>query len=141
MKNNIIIKLNSSVKRSDREKPEVIEFNTLGKMERFGDGYKISYSNNFSNGKKKLETVITVSKDNAVIERNDDYFSKISLDKGKSFYSYHTSPFGTLKVKTIANEVENNLSAEGGDLFLKYCVNLGGEYSADNEIAIHVKKV
>jgi uncharacterized beta-barrel protein YwiB (DUF1934 family) len=112
-----------------------VELNTLGQMEPFGDGYKISY-----NGEYNLETVITVNKDNAMIERNDEFLSKIFIDKNQVFCAYQEMPFGTIRVKTRANEIENNLSADGGDLVLKYCVNLIGKYSVDNEISIHVKK-
>ena len=49
-------------------------------------------------------------------------------------------PFGEMVIGVYTHAIRNRLTPEGGELFLRYTIDMNGSYLSDNEIRLSVRK-
>ncbi len=105
------------------------------------NGFKIVYQESEATGFEGEHTEITAcGNEMATILRSGDRGSLLVVEKDKKHHCQYFTPYGELSIGIYANAIENNLTADGGSLYLKYTVDANSSYISDNEVIIEISE-
>jgi uncharacterized beta-barrel protein YwiB (DUF1934 family) len=123
----------------DRSETELM---TTGTMDQKDGVWEISYLDSDATGFEGATTTIHADGTRAVsIVRTGTASSNLMIETGKKHYCLYGTPFGDLTVGIYTHKIENNLSEDGGSLYLKYTIDVNSAYMSDNEIYLDVAKL
>ncbi len=118
------------------------ELMTEGTMECSGNVWKISYNDSDATGFEGAVTTITAEGENMVsIVRSGTANSNLVIETGKKHFCLYGTPFGDLTVGIFTHKIKNELTDDGGKLYLKYTLDVNSTYMSDNEIYLDVKTI
>lgn len=130
-----------SVQIVDGEESEV-ELLTRGNFSYDGRKYCISYEDSEATGFEDSVTVIEVEDEKlASVSRVGSAPSSLILEINKKHHCHYGTPYGDMMVGIFAHRIENNLSPDGGDLYMKYTIDINSSYVSDNEIIMEIDLV
>lgn len=129
-----------SIQIVDGEETEV-ELLTKGDFAYENGRYRISYEDSEATGFENSVTVIE-AEDNrmASVSRVGSAPSNLILEINKKHHCHYGTPYGDMMVGIFAHKIENRLSAEGGDLYMKYTIDINSSYVSDNEIIMEIER-
>ncbi len=129
-----------SIQFTEDDKTET-ELVTSGTFSCENGRYTISYLDSEATGFEGSETKINV-KDNklASITRRGTSISDLIIEPGKKHHCYYATPYGEMAVGIYTHAIENNLSENGGRLYMKYTIDINTSYVSDNEIILNIKE-
>ena len=117
-----------SVQRNEEEENET-ELRTEGVYENDGKTWSVSYE----------ESEITGTEGRCVsIVRRGSANSNLMIETGKKHYCLYGTPFGDMTLGIYTNKIEDNLSPQGGRLYLRYTLDVNASFLSDNEIYLEV---
>lgn len=139
MEYNAIISMKSIQSIYD-EKTET-ELTTTGTFRIENNNFYISYEDSEATGFEGSVTEISV-KDNkyASIIRTGTTSSDLIIETGKKHHCRYETPYGSMNIGIYTHSIDNGLSENGGDLYMKYTIDINTSYVSDNEIILSVKK-
>lgn len=138
MKKSVLVTL-KSIQSDDRNKNETeliteAEFETLK-----GGGFRISYAESDATGFDGSTTEVRCYGDKiASICRSGTASSNLVMEKDKKQHCHYGTPYGELMVGIYTHAIVNGLTEDGGDLYMKYTVDINSSFVSDNEILLHV---
>lgn len=122
------------------EKTET-ELITRGKYRRENDSYYISYEDSEATGFSGSVTEISVTENKfASIIRTGSTHSDLVIEPGKKHHCHYETPFGSMDIGIYTHSIKNNLMDDGGNLYMKYTLDINTSYMSDNEIIMNIKK-
>ena len=62
----------------------------------------------------------------------------VVIETGKKHYCLYGTPFGDMTLGIYTNKIEDNLSPQGGRLYLRYTLDVNASFLSDNEIYLEV---
>lgn len=137
MKENVIIRM-FSVQYENDERTES-ELLTEGFFRKKGNLVNISYSDTEATGFEGSETSVTVRKDEyASIIRKGTSNSNLILERDKKHHCYYSTPFGGMNIGIFTHAIRNELTDDGGTLYMKYTVDINSAFVSDNEIELTI---
>lgn len=136
---NAVITL-KSIQMTDDEKSE-IELVTEGIFRQVKGGYEIEYEESETTGFENSVTVITcLGSGYASLTRSGAASSELVLEKDKKHHCYYETPFGSMMMGIYTKEIVNNITENGGDLLLRYTIDVNSAYVSDNEVYLTIEK-
>ena len=121
-----------SVQRNEEEENET-ELRTEGVYE------SVSYEESEATGFEDSTTEITGTEGRCVsIVRRGSANSNLMIETGKKHYCLYGTPFGDMTLGIYTNKIEDNLSPQGGRLYLRYTLDVNASFLSDNEIYLEV---
>ncbi len=75
-----------------------------------------------------------------VISRKGAFTTELTLETGKHHTCAYATEFGVLEIGVLASEIMQDLADDGGQVTLKYSLDVGGRPWSDNNVAITVKE-
>ena len=138
MEKDITINL-TSISSVDSERSE-IELTTVGKFKTLDNGgFQIKYDESEVTGFEGSTTFLSFFGNNIVnLRRTGTAPSELILEKNKKHHCHYGTPYGDLTMGIFTHCIDNNVSEDGGDLYLKYTVDINSSYISDNEIYIKI---
>ncbi|MBQ6714395.1 MAG: DUF1934 domain-containing protein [Clostridia bacterium] len=133
----VIIKIKST-QGLGKEK-ESIELQTFGSVEISDESVALSYDESELFG-SKVETVLTVSEDTAVMERRGEYKSRLVIKKGERNNCFYSTPHGELMIGIFGEEIKSKFGERGGEIFLGYTLDSNLQPISENTVEITVRK-
>ena len=117
---------------------DTTELFTCGRIKgRRGGDYTIFYNESEVTGYKGSEISLAVTGDNMVVMQRNGYApSHLVIEKGKKHHCHYGTPFGDFMVGISADDVRCNIGDAGGDLYLKYTVDINSTLMSENEMFI-----
>lgn len=116
------------------------ELITEGLYKKTNDGYVITYNESEATGYKGSKTKLTTIGENQVtMERSGSTSSHLFIEKGKKHHCHYGTPFGDFMVGITTKDIKSSLADNGGDLYLKYVVDINSSYVSDHEIIVNIK--
>ena len=115
------------------------EFFTVGSFAQDGDSFIIKYGDNGEIGYESCQVTITIKGETVLIERSMPAPSLLTVEKGKKHHMLYGTPYGDFMMGINAFEVKNDMTAEGGKLYLKYSIDINSDFVSENEINLTVK--
>lgn len=129
-----------SVQWYDKESSET-EIITSGDFEAVdGGGYRISYDESSATGFEGSKTELICYGNNlANLMRIGNAPSNLVIEMDKKHHCHYGTPYGDLIVGIYTHKINNDLTDDGGDIYMKYTIDINSSYVSDNEIYLNVK--
>ncbi len=103
-------------------------------------GFRISYDETDATGFLGAKTVLSCyGNRRASICRSGIASSNLVIDREKKQHCHYGTPYGELMVGIYTHAIINKLSENGGDLYMKYTIDINSSHISDNEIYINVR--
>lgn len=116
------------------------ELNTTAYFGRNGNEVTIKYTELDENGNTAGETVITVLDQQLVTIHKIGFAEAVMiLEPGKTHPVKYSTVFGDMEMLLCALEIEAQFHPGGGRLQLRYLIDIGDSYSAQNTIDLRVR--
>lgn len=115
------------------------EFFTVGSFKQDGGSFIIKYGENGEIGYESCQVTITIKDETVLIERSLPAPSLLTIEKGKKHHMLYGTPYGDFMMGINAFEVNNEMTPEGGKLYLKYSIDINSDFVSENEINLTVK--
>ncbi len=115
------------------------EFFTVGSFTEEDDSFVIRYGENAEIGYESCQVTITIKGESVYIERSMPAPSLLTIEKGKKHHMLYGTPYGDFMMGINAFEVKNEMTAEGGKLYLRYSIDINSDFVSENEINLTVK--
>ncbi|MDR2502137.1 MAG: DUF1934 domain-containing protein [Oscillospiraceae bacterium] len=120
----------------DEEKFELI---TDGLYTQGGDVSRISYTDSGVMGNENSETTFVVEPSRITLTRGAWHGGDMVFDEGEKHHFLYQTPFGSLMMGIDTESIDRNLSRDGGDLFIRYSIDVDNVIVSRNSFKISVK--
>ncbi|MBQ8931898.1 MAG: DUF1934 domain-containing protein [Ruminiclostridium sp.] len=116
------------------------ELFTVGTMESCENGYRLYYDESEATGFEGSKVTVTVTDDSVVVERTGKAISTLIIERGKKHHCHYGTEFGEFLIGVNTDEVRNDLDESGGEVYLKYTLDINSSLMSENEMKIKVKE-
>jgi len=116
------------------------EFFTTGEFEITENGFIIRYDENGEIGYENCSVTISVQPELVIIERSGAASSALYIDKNHKHHCIYGTPYGDLTLGVNTYEIENELTENGGRLYIRYGIDLNTDFISENKINITITK-
>ncbi len=101
---------------------------------------EISYEESEVTGFEGSTTFLTVTSDRLVnLKRVGTAPSNLTIEVDKKHHCHYGTPYGDFMMGVYTHAVKSTLTFDGGDLYLKYAIDVNSSHVSDNEIFLNVK--
>ncbi|MDR1954109.1 MAG: DUF1934 domain-containing protein [Clostridiales Family XIII bacterium] len=124
------------------EEPEGMEFITEGRFYRKGDSMYLVYDESDLSGMEGCTTSLKITGDTIRMKRYGEDVgieTAINFEKGKRFNGFYDTPFGSVEMEVLTNEVKNRIKESGeGSIDIDYNVSLKGLAESRSLLSIEI---
>ena len=78
--------------------------------------------------------------DSVTMMRSGKAMSTLIIERGKKHHCHYGTEFGEFMIGISTDEIKNGLSESGGDIYLKYTLDINSSFMSENEMFINVKE-
>lgn len=130
-----------SIQSSD-ENEDVTELFTYGKLSKNENGseYRIYYEESDALGFEGCNVTLDITDSTVKLMRNGNAVSNLIMEKGKKHHCHYGTPYGDFMIGIRADEIKNTVTENGGDLYLKYTIDVNSGLLSENEMFINIKE-
>ena len=121
MKKNVCITIKST-QTVDQDKDST-ELFTFGAMESTENGFRLYYDESEATGFAGSSVTLEVTDEMVTMTRSGKAISSLFIEKG-----------------VCTDEIRNELEETGGEIYLKYTLDINSSYMSENEMFINVKE-
>ena len=122
MKKNVCITIKST-QTVDEEK-DTTELFTFGAMEQFDGGFRLHYDESEATGFEGSSVTLEVSDNMVTMTRSGKVISSLFIEKGKKHHCHYGTEFGDFMIGVCTDEIKNELKSTGGDVYLRYTLDI-----------------
>ncbi len=115
------------------------ELFTKGGYTQMDGSYYIDYDETEATGYEGSHVQLQVSDNVVTMTRTGMNFSNLIFENGKRHYCHYGTEFGECMVGISTTEMKNELSADGGKIYVKYTIDVNAGLMLTNEITIKVR--
>jgi len=142
MEKDVYIDIKST--QSAEDEKDTTELFTYGRLKR-GRGkdrnkYKLIYDETEATGFQGTVTLDVSGNDMIMMNRSGDALSNLVIERGKKHHCHYGTPFGDFMVGVTADEIRSELDDHGGEIYLKYTIDINSSYMSETEMFINVKE-
>ncbi|HHY53346.1 MAG TPA: DUF1934 domain-containing protein [Clostridiales bacterium] len=121
---------------------DVIELFTTGQYYKKNGCYYISYEESEATGFEGSRTTLKVdqNEDMVTMERTGAAQSQLIVQRGVRHQCHYNIGYGDLMVGVLGSRIKSNLDDHGGDLEIKYSLDINSMYSSENEMYINIRE-
>ena len=121
---------------------DVIELFTTGQYYKKNVCYYISYEESEATGFEGSRTTLKVdqNEDMVTMERTGAAQSQLIVQRGVRHQCHYNIGYGDLMVGVLGSRIKSNLDDHGGDLEIKYSLDINSMYSSENEMYINIRE-
>lgn len=107
---------------------------------RYRDGsYYIDYDESEATGYQGSHAQLRIDEKMMTMTRTGSTFSGLVFEDGVRHFCHYGTEYGECMVGITTHELRNSLSERGGNIRLKYSIDVNSGLMAENEISISVK--
>ena len=122
--------------------PEGMEFITEGRFYNKGPSMYLIYDESEFSGMEGCTTSLKVTGDKVKMRRFGDdigFDTTIEFEKGKRFGGWYDTPFGSIEMEVLTDDVRNGIGPAGeGSLEVDYHVSLKGVTESRSRLSIQI---
>jgi len=139
MKKDVLISI-KGVFNSDNDQ-DVVELFTTGQYYKRKGCYYISYEESVATGFEGCTTTLKVEQEKMVtLKRSGTANSQLIVEQGVRHQCHYDVGFGDLLVGVLGSRIKNSLTDKGGNLEIKYSLDINSMYASVNEMYINIKE-
>lgn len=137
MENNAFISVKSF---NDLESEEGIEVLTPGEFYVEENGvFKAIYEETEISGMNGTTTTLLICNDELILEREGSTNAKMNFKKGETSISIYDTPYGMMDLQIRTEELDVDIDKNGGKVFAKYSLELGGQAPIVTNLSLNVR--
>ena len=137
---NVIISIKSSQDYNVAENDE-IELMTDGKYQHENGVSILTYMESELTGLEGTRTTIKVERDRVTMTRDGAVTSQMVFVEGEKHYFAYETPYGAVTMGLDTACIHANLGKHGGDIKLRYALNVDSTPLSRNEFKINIREV
>ncbi|NLL91305.1 MAG: DUF1934 domain-containing protein [Ruminococcaceae bacterium] len=117
-----------------------VSLSTFGSFYKKDNVYYITYEESAATGFEGDVTSLVIDSDRMVtVNRTGVSNTHMVIEKGIRHMSYYTTDFGDIRLGIRADKIENQLNDNGGQLKLRYTLDINSMDLTTNELNINVR--
>ena len=130
-----------SIQTADGDE-DTTELFTYGKLARLsnGTGYRVSYEESEATGFEGSDVTLDITQDVVKMLRNGKSYSSLIIEKGKKHHCHYGTEYGDFMIGISADEIKSDINDNGGNLYLKYTIDVNSGLLSENEMFINIKE-
>ena len=131
-----------TVQTVDEDDGEVTEMFTLGRLSRLKEqpGYRLDYEESEVTGYEGCRVALDITDNCVKLSRSGKVNSTMLIEKGKKHHGHYGTPYGDLMVGVNTDELKNDLTDSGGELYMKYTIDINSDFLSENELFVNVEE-
>jgi uncharacterized beta-barrel protein YwiB (DUF1934 family) len=139
MKKDVLISIKGVYNSEDDR--DVIELFTKGTYYKRGGKYHISYDESEATGFEGSRTTLTVDdQDKVTLLRSGKTRSQLIVERGVRHQCHYDTGMGDIILGVLGSSIRSSLGDAGGDLEVKYSLDLNSALASENEMYVNVKE-
>ena len=139
MKKDVLINIKGIFNSNDDQ--DVVELFTTGQYYKRSGCYYICYEESQATGFEGSKTTLKVEQEKMVtMERSGAASSQLIVERGVRHQCHYDIGCGELMVGVSGNLIKNALTDKGGNLSIKYSLDINSMHCSENEMHIHIKE-
>ncbi|MCL2856698.1 MAG: DUF1934 domain-containing protein [Oscillospiraceae bacterium] len=139
MKKDVLINIKSV--QSSEDDYDIIELFTTGQYYKRGGCFYISYEESESTGYEGSTTTLKVEPEKMVtLVRTGTANSQLIVERGVRHQCHYDVGYGDLLVGVQGSRIKSTLAEDGGNLEIKYSLDINSMYASENEMYIQIKE-
>jgi uncharacterized beta-barrel protein YwiB (DUF1934 family) len=139
MRENYLISIKGTMEQDGET--DTVNLLTRGSFVHRNGKFFINYKESEATGYEGNTTTVKVEDKNKVsMLRHGDAPSQLVIELGRRHVCHYDSAHGSLSFGVAADEIENNLTEEGGDLMFSYTLDMGDSTFSRNQVKITVQE-
>lgn len=122
---------------------DVVSLTTVGKMNFIGGKKYIKYDDCTSSDNEAISCLIKIDpKDDSVImQRQGAFNSRMYIKRGQRHTCHYETVGGTLTMGIFGESIKDEITDNGGKLFMSYTIDVNYGMLSRNSVEINVKEV
>lgn len=140
MNRDVIISITGREQLVEESYSDKIELVTEGKYYKKGKNYYISYNETemtgFDNGTK---TTLKVEGDKVTMTRFGSVNTHMVFKQGEKYLGHYETAYGSFTVGIVADEVSINIGDCGGDIEIKYMLEIDNATKAAHDLTFNIR--
>jgi len=139
MKKDVLISIKGIYSSEDDQ--DVVELFTTGQYYKKDGCYYICYEESQATGFEGSKTTLKVEQEKMVtLNRSGTANSQLIVEQGVRHQCHYDVGCGDLMVGVLGSRIKSSLTDEGGDLQVKYSLDINSMYASENEMYIQIKE-
>lgn len=119
---------------------DVMELVTQGVLDGDEGDFTLTYRESELTGLEGTVTTFRVGKDRITLKREGTLNSEMVFQEGVEHVSLYETPYGGLTLGVKTRKARSDLSATGGDLEIRYALEVDNERIGENSFFIQVRE-
>ncbi|XWX64050.1 DUF1934 domain-containing protein [Desulfitobacterium sp. AusDCA] len=117
-----------------------IDFQTIGSFQKRQEDFYIMYQETEETGMAGASTVLKIGENKLILNRMGAANYRQIFEPGALHHSNYVTSFASIYMSTLTEEMEINLTEQGGHITLKYNLFANDEKVSDNMLEINIKE-
>ncbi|MFV0352494.1 MAG: DUF1934 domain-containing protein [Oscillospiraceae bacterium] len=139
MKENFLINIIGEMDQQGEK--DTVNLLTRGSFQKRNGRFYITYEESEATGYEGNTTTVRVEDENKVsMLRYGPSPSQLIIERGKRHVCHYDSGYGSLSLGVAADEIQNHLTEEGGDVTFSYTLDTGSSQISYNKVKITVQE-
>ncbi len=115
------------------------ELFTKGEFREYGGSYFIDYDESEATGYEGSHVQLKIDNGLMTMTRTGAVFSSLIFENGKRHYCQYGTEYGDCMIGISTTDMKNKLDENGGEIYVKYTIDVNAGLMATNEITVSVK--
>lgn len=115
------------------------ELFTRGEFRYHNGSYFIDYDESEATGYEGSHAQLKIDENMMTMTRTGTTFSGLVFEDGVRHFCHYGTEYGECMVGITTHELHNSLNENGGDIHLRYSIDVNSGLMTENEISIRVK--
>ncbi|SHE91657.1 Uncharacterized beta-barrel protein YwiB, DUF1934 family [Thermoanaerobacter uzonensis DSM 18761] len=127
--------------KNDQNESDTIELITEGSFYIKGNTFYVVYEESELSGMDGTTTTLKITEDKVTLLRFGTNKSKMVFEKNKRYESGYDTPYGKILLGILPKDVKVTMSETGGEITIKYALDLNNKTVSNNELYLKVREV
>lgn len=117
------------------------ELFTRGEFREHGGSFFIDYDESEATGYAGSHVQLRIGQqdDTVTMTRTGTAFSSLVFENGKRHFCQYGTEYGDCMIGISTVDMRNGMTSDGGELYVRYTIDVNAGLMLENEITIHVK--
>lgn len=88
-----------------------------------------------------FRTMLSIDREGiATLQRDGPQANRMTIQRGQRHLCHYDTPFGVLDIGVFGEQIAHNLTDNGGEVYLRYTIDINSAMQSRNEVKIIVKE-
>lgn len=137
----VLIDIESKQLVEGNDEAETMELKTVGKFGIKDGKTYIAYDDSAAFEAQDVTTIVKIKNGQVSLQRTGQVTGRLLVEKGQRHLCCYNTGQGNLMIGIFGETVDNALTETGGQLLMRYTIDINSSMVSRNEVKIFVKEV